>query len=101
MQIGELYVTYPLIVKWLAVLKEHLRIAQQTESSTPNFSERVVQVCKDLKLAVDRCYEKLNEDAFIAALLDISVRDTFFTQGESDQYWKRLQELYEYIFLSF
>lgn len=94
--LGEFYSTYPKIVKWLCILKEHLRESLVAEENSPHFSERVVQVIKDLKGAVDRCFEKLNEDAFIAGLLDISLRDTFFSRADSQRYWDRLEELYKY-----
>lgn len=44
--------------------------------------------------ATARCREKLNDDAFIAALFHIGIRDTFFTREESARYWLLLEELY-------
>jgi hypothetical protein len=44
--------------------------------------------------ATARCREKLNDDAFIAALFHIGIRDTFFTREESARYWLLLGELY-------
>lgn len=46
--------------------------------------------------ATARCKEKLNDDAFIAALLHVGIRDTFFDRAESTQYWALLESLYRY-----
>jgi hypothetical protein len=74
---GELYPTYPRIVQWL------------------------VQTIKDMQAAVERCVEKLNEDAYIAALLHIGIRDTFFSNAQSATYWARLEEIFRYLTFPF
>lgn len=95
-KLGEKYPTYPKIVKWVAVLREHFREAIRFERALPNFSERIVSALKELAECVERISEKLNEDAFIAALLHIGIRDTFFPDQEStDRYWTRLEQLYK------
>lgn len=98
MTLGEKYPTYPRIVQWLVVLREHFREALRAEEAIPNFNARLLQTIKDMQAAVERCIEKLNEDAYIAALLHIGIRDTFFTPAQSETYWARLEELFRYSF---
>jgi hypothetical protein len=94
--VGEKYPTYPKIVKHLVLLKEHFRDCMRVEQALPNFNTRVVDTCKQLIEAVDNCVERLNDDAYIAALLHIGIRDTFFTLTESGKYWALLETLYRY-----
>lgn len=98
---GELYPTYPRIVQWLVLLREHFREALRAEEAIPNFNARLVQTIKDMQAAVERCVEKLNEDAYIAALLHIGIRDTFFTNAQSATYWARLEEIFRYLTFPF
>jgi hypothetical protein len=93
---GEKYPTYPRIVKWLAVLDAHFKEAKRVEEDTPGFNARVVSVCQALIAVVATCYEKLNDDAFIAALFHIGIRDTFFTRAQSSKYWEILEDLYRF-----
>ena len=94
---GEKYPTYPRIVKWLVILDAHFKEAQRGEENTPNFNQRIVQMCKDMVEATARCVAKLNEDAYIAALLHIGIRDTFFSRPDCDKYWGILESLYRSI----
>lgn len=95
--LGEKYPTYPRIVKWLAILREHLREQLRQEEGSHHFSDRVVQVIKDLRGAIDRCFEKLNDDAYLAALLHPGIRDTFFVD-DAAHYWDALEIEYRYVF---
>ena len=96
--LGEKYPTYPRIVQWLIVLKDHFREALRAGEATPNHNARLVDTIKDMQAAVNRCIDKLNEDAYIAALLHVGIRDTFFSPAETAKYWARLEELYRYSF---
>jgi hypothetical protein len=94
--LGEKYPTYPKIVKWIVILDSHFRECLRAEEARPNNSARLVNLCKDLITTVSTIKSKLNEDAYIAALLHMGIRDTFFTAEERAQFWSRLEGLYRY-----